>query len=691
LRTIAVEDDRQTYGDFYDNGYWSGTEWKGHKNLPSGYWVYMAPQWYIFAGAADVSAAPTKPVAQRRPASDGGGFGNETPQSAKPASAAKPAPTADAKAKPKSSPTLHGGEKAILAALNRKATLDFTETPLRDVSDYLMAKYRIPIRLDTSGLKDAGVDPETPVTCHLTGISLQSALEIVLEELQLKWTIHHDVLMFTSPQKAESDEFMYTKVYDVADLVIPDQDQSHRGNPLSTRDALHLDTAARGEVVQPPFLGGGLGGQNQKPFVMSPIPVVGMGSMPSPTIAANIGVPMRSIPSSFIQSEEANGADFKPLMDTIENTIATKSWIDNGGNATMSEVPCGLLLAISQTREVHSQIEQFLADLRAGRRQGLAFHIELHWLWLDAAHRDALFSREGKRLTGDISRAIDPEKLRQVAREVPSFHAVTNCLNGESGTIVVGDRRALIVDAIPVTDGGIAYQPVVSMPNIGVTANVRPILLTGAKSARVTVSSNITRWTSNRGPATVGAAWGPGKRSKTDSLTSPVNSTTPAAFAQPVMGGMGMGGMGAGGSSMGGGFMQIPAENPNTMPAAALHAVGGAGGGLPQTSSGTAQSATTTKSQTTVTSHGPGSASCPIDLPVMPTQEFGTTLRVPLGKPVVVGSVTFAPAGEAGVGAAKQDAMEVYLIATTSVVKELKKKSTSKRLPAAKPRSGSTP
>ena len=32
-----------------------------------------------------------------------------------------------------------------------------------------------------------------------------------------------------------------------------------------------------------------------------------------------------------------------------------------------------------------------------------------------------------------------------------------------------------------------------------------------------------------------------------------------------------------------------------------------------------------------------GSASCPVDLPVMPTQQIGTTLSVPLGKPVIVG------------------------------------------------------
>ena len=56
----------------------------------------------------------------------------------------------------------------------------------------------------------------------------------------------------------------------------------------------------------------------------------------------------------------------------------------------------------------------------------------------------------------------------------------------------------------------------------------------------------------------------------------------------------------------------------------------------------------------------------------MPAQQIGTTLRVPLGKPVIVGSMTFDPAGDAGLGAARQDPVEVYLIATTSIVREAK-------------------
>ena len=31
-----------------DFGNWTGTSYLGHENLPQGYWVYVAPNWYIW-------------------------------------------------------------------------------------------------------------------------------------------------------------------------------------------------------------------------------------------------------------------------------------------------------------------------------------------------------------------------------------------------------------------------------------------------------------------------------------------------------------------------------------------------------------------------------------------------------------------------------------------------------------------
>ncbi len=61
LKTLEVPDDRTRYGDFYNYGYWSGTSYAGHDDLPAGYWVYLSPNWYIFKEAAEGPSAPQLP------------------------------------------------------------------------------------------------------------------------------------------------------------------------------------------------------------------------------------------------------------------------------------------------------------------------------------------------------------------------------------------------------------------------------------------------------------------------------------------------------------------------------------------------------------------------------------------------------------------------------------------------------
>jgi len=60
LRKIEVPDDHKSYGDFYDYGYYAGTSYAGHNDLPAGYWVYVSPHWLIYRDAGAPGAAPAK-------------------------------------------------------------------------------------------------------------------------------------------------------------------------------------------------------------------------------------------------------------------------------------------------------------------------------------------------------------------------------------------------------------------------------------------------------------------------------------------------------------------------------------------------------------------------------------------------------------------------------------------------------
>lgn len=51
VKKIEVQDDFQRFGAFNDYGHWDGAEYSGHKDLPPGNWVYVYPNWYIWAEA----------------------------------------------------------------------------------------------------------------------------------------------------------------------------------------------------------------------------------------------------------------------------------------------------------------------------------------------------------------------------------------------------------------------------------------------------------------------------------------------------------------------------------------------------------------------------------------------------------------------------------------------------------------
>jgi hypothetical protein len=120
-------------------------------------------------------------------------------------------------------------EQDIFNALKSPTDLEFVETPLKDAIDFLAEKHEIPIVLNSKKLEEAGVNIDTPVTKRLKGITLRSALRLMLGELELTYMVKDEVLQITTPEDAESPDNMVTKVYNVGDLVVPIQQNNQFG------------------------------------------------------------------------------------------------------------------------------------------------------------------------------------------------------------------------------------------------------------------------------------------------------------------------------------------------------------------------------------------------------------------------------------------------------------------------------
>jgi len=113
-------------------------------------------------------------------------------------------------------------ERRIYEALETTTNMEFPANPLKDVVDYLAEIHKIPILLDEQTLQDAGVGPDQEISLVISGIKLRSALKILLQSVagvELDYVIDNEVMTITTKEKAE--EALQTRVYPVADLVIP--------------------------------------------------------------------------------------------------------------------------------------------------------------------------------------------------------------------------------------------------------------------------------------------------------------------------------------------------------------------------------------------------------------------------------------------------------------------------------------
>lgn len=95
-------------------------------------------------------------------------------------------------------------------------TFTFQETPLDAAIVELARLTQADLRLDREGLQTAGARERTPITLELTDQPLSTALQSLLAEINLTWTLRDGVLWITS--RMDADGFLKTAVYDVRDL-----------------------------------------------------------------------------------------------------------------------------------------------------------------------------------------------------------------------------------------------------------------------------------------------------------------------------------------------------------------------------------------------------------------------------------------------------------------------------------------
>jgi general secretion pathway protein D len=292
-------------------------------------------------------------------------------------------------------------ELEIERKLRTPVMLQFDNAPLSQVLEYLAKLAEVNLHLDPQGLAEEGVSSDTPVTITLSQeISLQSALNLILEPLHLSYVVKDEVLKITSAQLRNGE--VYTTTYNVADLVVPIPNFTPSSR-MGLAGALH---DAMGNVGF--NNGGAFGGSSAPMAVLASKNGNSSNASVNPGMLAQVsnvqqGAAGGNMPIGFGPGGlgGGTGADFDSLIDLITSTIQPTTWDEVGGPGSIAGFETNLSLVVSQTQDVHEQIVDLLEQLR--RLQDLQVTIEVRFITLN----DNFFERIGVDFDFDINDKID--------------------------------------------------------------------------------------------------------------------------------------------------------------------------------------------------------------------------------------------------------------------------------------------
>ena len=109
-------------------------------------------------------------------------------------------------------------EQEIRDALGNISTFEFPGNPLTDVIEFIRVTYNIPILFDEVALNEEGISIDEETSLVLSGVPLSSALNLMLEKLDLTYVIKNDVMMITT--RFEAEKTLETVIYDVRSMDI---------------------------------------------------------------------------------------------------------------------------------------------------------------------------------------------------------------------------------------------------------------------------------------------------------------------------------------------------------------------------------------------------------------------------------------------------------------------------------------
>ncbi len=304
-------------------------------------------------------------------------------------------------------------EARVWEALNQPVSLHFEQTQLEEIFRHIANSQGINIVIDDAGLAEAGVTTRDPISIHVEGVTLRSALKQILDARDLAWLVQDEVLKITSRQRSEGE--LFTQVYSVADLLHPISksrspvSQDHEpASPVATEEAdFDSVTALIRTFVQPDSWNESGGPAALAPHSGSRSLVVRQTRRGHQEISVLLGCVRQIIED--VESSPAEGESSSPESGIHQTSYETSG--ESAGQTAEPHVAAGVLTIHPQTAtpltqlcSVHlddASLGEFLHDL--ADRYGANFQIDL-----------AGVASEGVTLETPVSIQVDGIQIKSV-------------------------------------------------------------------------------------------------------------------------------------------------------------------------------------------------------------------------------------------------------------------------------------
>jgi len=99
----------------------------------------------------------------------------------------------------------------VQSAMKKKASFDYQDMPLSEVAQLWSEQWELPVMIHTRAMEDIGLSPSAEVKLNLQDVTFGSAMKLMLEQLDMTYTMDNGLFLFTTREQAEQE--LMTRIY----------------------------------------------------------------------------------------------------------------------------------------------------------------------------------------------------------------------------------------------------------------------------------------------------------------------------------------------------------------------------------------------------------------------------------------------------------------------------------------------